>query len=149
MIASGDMSHRLKPGAPAGHHQDAWTFDRDFIAALIGKDWNGIRTIQTQEIAAEDVVESTRVAMAAAGQPLFSEVILPYEGRGVWGMLKPFLPIQTHPYALARMAATDVAMNRRSNIPSGARRHKGSLSPTITRGKLRGYMAISFQFMTP
>ncbi|MEO8435082.1 MAG: AmmeMemoRadiSam system protein A [Pyrinomonadaceae bacterium] len=33
-IASGDLSHRLKPGAPAGYYQDAHLFDEEVVAAL-------------------------------------------------------------------------------------------------------------------
>lgn len=33
-IASGDLSHRLKPGAPAGYYTDAHLFDEEVVAAL-------------------------------------------------------------------------------------------------------------------
>jgi len=33
-IASGDLSHRLKPGAPAGYYTDAHLFDEEIVAAL-------------------------------------------------------------------------------------------------------------------
>jgi AmmeMemoRadiSam system protein B len=33
-IASGDLSHRLKPGAPAGYYQDAHLFDEEIVAAV-------------------------------------------------------------------------------------------------------------------
>jgi MEMO1 family protein len=34
IIASGDLSHRLKPGAPAGHNPSACLFDEEVVAAL-------------------------------------------------------------------------------------------------------------------
>ena len=33
-VASGDLSHRLKPGAPAGFHPEAHRFDEEVVAAL-------------------------------------------------------------------------------------------------------------------
>ena len=33
-IASGDLSHRLKPDAPAGYHADAYLFDEEVVASL-------------------------------------------------------------------------------------------------------------------
>ena len=33
-IASGDLSHRLKPDAPAGYHPEAYRFDEEVLAAL-------------------------------------------------------------------------------------------------------------------
>jgi AmmeMemoRadiSam system protein B len=33
-VASGDLSHRLKPGAPAGFHPDARRFDEEVVRAL-------------------------------------------------------------------------------------------------------------------
>jgi AmmeMemoRadiSam system protein B len=33
-VASGDLSHRLKPGAPAGFHPDAHRFDEEVVAAF-------------------------------------------------------------------------------------------------------------------
>ena len=33
-VASGDLSHRLKPDAPAGYHPDAHLFDEEVVAAL-------------------------------------------------------------------------------------------------------------------
>jgi AmmeMemoRadiSam system protein A/AmmeMemoRadiSam system protein B len=33
-VASGDLSHRLKPGAPAGYHPEAHLFDEEVVAAI-------------------------------------------------------------------------------------------------------------------
>jgi AmmeMemoRadiSam system protein A/AmmeMemoRadiSam system protein B len=33
-VASGDLSHRLKPGAPAGYDKDAHIFDEEIVAAI-------------------------------------------------------------------------------------------------------------------
>lgn len=83
VIASGDMSHRLEPGAPAGFHPDAPRFDAAFVAALRARRWAGLADLPWRAAAAEDVVATTLVAVAAAGAPRNDEV-LSYEGP--WGV---------------------------------------------------------------
>lgn len=38
LVASGDLSHRLKPGAPAGFERDAHLFDEEVVAAVNSRD---------------------------------------------------------------------------------------------------------------
>lgn len=113
VIASGDMSHRLIPGAPAGFHRRARDFDAAFVAGLEAEDWEAAKRAEPRELAAEDVVETTRVAMGAAGQPLHAEV-LAYEGP--WGvgyteavLFDPDPPL----YAVARRAIRERTLGRR------------------------------------
>lgn len=112
VIASGDMSHRVHPGAPAGYHPRAKEFDAHFVAALTADDWDAAASAEPREIAAEDVVDSTIVAMAAAGRPLNAEV-LHYEAP--WGvgyteaiLLDPEPPL----YAMARMTVRNALLGR-------------------------------------
>ncbi len=51
VIASGDLSHRLKRNAPAGYHPDAHLFDEKLIELLENKDFAGILNID------QDLVE--------------------------------------------------------------------------------------------
>lgn len=69
IVASGDMSHRLKEGAPAGFHPDAHQFDEAFVACLDGKDLRSAAALprSLRQIAAEDVVDTTAIASAAVG----------------------------------------------------------------------------------
>ena len=69
VIASGDMSHRLIPTAPAGYEPEARRFDEVFIGLLRKGAFEELGRIDPilQERVAEDVVDSTRVAVAAAG----------------------------------------------------------------------------------
>ena len=83
VIASGDMSHRLKPGAPAGFHPRAQRFDDAFVAGLRAHDWPAAVDAEHRSVAAEDVIDTVRVAMAAVPGPLNAEV-LAYEGP--WGV---------------------------------------------------------------
>lgn len=108
LIASGDMSHRLIPGAPAGFHPQAVDFDRSFVKALQEEAWAGLAETPHRVEAAEDVVDSTRVALGAAGQPLHAEV-LHYEGPWGVGYTEAILYDPAPPlYAVARRAVHQV-----------------------------------------
>ena len=82
LIASGDMSHRLIPSAPAGYEPTAQEFDARFIALLRDKAYRDIERINPalQARAAEDVVDSTAVALAATGWNSDGGRVLSYEG---------------------------------------------------------------------
>ena len=112
VIASGDMSHRLRPGAPAGYHPRAHEFDDAFVAALTKGDWSGALASAPRDIAAEDVVESSLVAMAAAGSPLHAEV-LNYEAPWGVGYTEAVLLDAEPPlYAMARMTVRNALVHR-------------------------------------
>jgi AmmeMemoRadiSam system protein A len=82
VVASGDMSHRLKPGAPCGYDPEAAKFDREFIAQLRRGATRGLAAAvePLQENAAEDAVESTLFALGAAGWRAAGREVLGYEG---------------------------------------------------------------------
>jgi AmmeMemoRadiSam system protein A len=81
LLASGDMSHRLTRDAPAGFDPAGRDFDHLFVAHLRRGDVGAAVSIDAQlaELAAEDVLQSTEVALGAVGQPHGTEV-LSYEG---------------------------------------------------------------------
>lgn len=81
-VASGDMSHRLKLGAPAGYDPRAKQFDRTFIEILERGDYRGLARLDAdlQELAAEDAVDSTVIATVAAGGSAAGHEVLSYEG---------------------------------------------------------------------
>lgn len=82
VIASGDMSHRLTPSAPCGYDPAGARFDRAFIKLLRHGAPDAIRGFDPAlaEPAAEDAVDSTRVAMAATGFAADGREVLSYEG---------------------------------------------------------------------
>ena len=82
VVASGDMSHRLTPEAPCGFHPQARQFDETFIHLLREGDYHEIEKINPglRELAAEDAVDSTLVAAAAAGWRSTGHKVLNYEG---------------------------------------------------------------------
>jgi len=82
VIASGDMSHRLQPGAPGGYHRRAAEFDHAFVDRLRAKEDARILAFEheLQQLAGEDVVDSTIVALAAGGYAREGREVLSYEG---------------------------------------------------------------------
>jgi aromatic ring-opening dioxygenase LigB subunit len=81
-VASGDMSHRLKPDAPAGFSPKASNFDREVVAAVDAGDVAAVRRIDPalRELAAEDVVDSLDVALGVMGSGAHPHRTLSYEG---------------------------------------------------------------------
>ncbi|MCU0780125.1 MAG: AMMECR1 domain-containing protein [Akkermansiaceae bacterium] len=82
LIASGDMSHRLQPGAPGGYHPDARRFDETFIRMVAAGDAPGLLEFDRglRGLAGEDAVDSTVVALAAVGFNMHGHQMLSYEG---------------------------------------------------------------------
>jgi len=82
LVASGDMSHRLQPGAPAGYEPRAREFDREFVRVLRSGRFEGLNQLdpELQELAAEDVVDSTLIAANAVGMAATGRGVLSYEG---------------------------------------------------------------------
>ena len=77
-VASGDLSHRLAPHAPAGFHRDAHVFDDNVVAALRDNNPQAIVEIDhhLRKTAGECGYRSMLVAIGAgSGLPLSCEVI--------------------------------------------------------------------------
>ena len=82
VVASGDMSHRLQPGAPGGYHPEAKHFDEEFIRFVDGGQVDRLRHFdnELQQLAGEDVLDSTLVALAAVDNDMRGHRVLDYEG---------------------------------------------------------------------
>lgn len=82
IVASGDMSHRLIPGAPSGYEPTAKQFDQTFVETLRRKAYRDVDRIDPglQNRAAEDVVDSTVVALSAVDWATDGGRVLSYEG---------------------------------------------------------------------
>jgi MEMO1 family protein len=81
LVASGDMSHALKPGAPAGFQPRAHAFDAAVVACVqTGRieDVAGIDPL-LRSLAAEDVVESLEAAHGTLGTDHTGMRCLSYE----------------------------------------------------------------------
>ena len=138
VIASGDMSHRLKPGAPAGYHPQARDFDHAFVAGLRRGDWPAALAAQPRAHAAEDVIDATTVAMASVPGPRQSEV-LSYEGPWGVGYSQAILWDPSPPlYAIARMAVTAHLGGQPYTPPEGGPGPAGVFVTLHRHGDLRG-----------
>jgi aromatic ring-opening dioxygenase LigB subunit len=81
LVASGDMSHRVLPGAPAGYHPRAAAFDerlREFVEAGALEDLARIDPRWREQVA-EDVVDSATVVVAALPPRRQGTRVLSYE----------------------------------------------------------------------
>jgi aromatic ring-opening dioxygenase LigB subunit len=82
LLASGDCSHRLIPGAPSGYDPRAQDFDRQLAQGVRdGRDAGLTKELAAlRELAGEDVLDSMEIAAAAIrGEPSGRE-LLSYEG---------------------------------------------------------------------
>lgn len=82
VLASGDMSHRLTPDAPAGYDPEAQAFDEAFVAELRRGEIRRAIGLSPElvERAAEDVVQSTAVAAGSIDFDMRGARVLSYEG---------------------------------------------------------------------
>jgi len=82
IVASGDMSHRLIPGAPAGYEPRARNFDEEFVRIVRDGRFASLEELDPalQELAAEDVVDSTLIAAHAVQMKSDGHEVLSYEG---------------------------------------------------------------------
>jgi aromatic ring-opening dioxygenase LigB subunit len=82
IVASGDMSHRLRQGSPAGFHPRATEFDAEVVAHLKRGDLQGLAELDRalRALAAEDVVAPVTVAAAATGWRGEGLRVFGYEG---------------------------------------------------------------------
>ncbi|MDD2762586.1 MAG: AmmeMemoRadiSam system protein A [Opitutaceae bacterium] len=126
IIASGDMSHRLTRSAPGGYHPGARRFDETFIALLRKGTPGDLRRIDPAllELAAEDVVDSTIVALAATGDRTDGHAVLSYEGPfGVgYGVAILFEPEGTGNPAATTKESPAQTVSHLNDLPAVARR---------------------------
>ena len=94
LLASGDMSHCLKPGAPSGFDPMGKIFDDTFVNLIRTADYRGVLEINSYLCgkACQDVVESCRIAWTATGFHSQNHRFYSYEGPfGVgYGVMKFF-----------------------------------------------------------
>ena len=110
-IASGDLSHRLKPHAPAGYNPDAHVFDEQVVEALRSNEPQRITGIDynLRRLAGECGYRSMLVAIGASSDLPLSCEVLSYEAPFGVGYLVAQLTQQLatdslDPPALARQA---------------------------------------------
>jgi len=82
LVASGDMSHALKPGAPSGYHPRAQAFDDAVVEALRAGRLGAVSAIpgELRDLAAEDAIDSLESAFGVLGEEIPGSRVLSYEG---------------------------------------------------------------------
>lgn len=105
-IASGDLSHRLKPQAPAGYNPNAHVFDEQVVDALRSNDPQKIIDIDfnLRRLAGECGYRSMLVAIGASAELPLSCEVLSYEAPFGVGYLVAQITNQISLPALAREA---------------------------------------------
>ena len=96
-IASGDLSHRLKPQAPAGYNPNAHVFDEQVVAALRSNEPQRIvdMDFNLRRLAGECGYRSMLVAIGASSELPWSCEVLSYEAPFGVGYLVAQLTNQT------------------------------------------------------
>ena len=142
-IASGDLSHRLKPEAPAGYNPSAHFFDEEVIAALRANAPDRIVEIDhdLRRLAGECGYRSMLVAIGAAAELPLSCDVMSYEAPFGVGYL----------VAQLTNAPASLTSDRPEDLPALARRavetftHTGEvLDPFISPAGLLGARAPCF-----
>jgi AMMECR1 domain-containing protein len=119
------MSHRLMPMAPGGYAPDGPRFDEALIGLLRKGAFGEIRQIDPdlQDRAGEDVVDSTTVALAAAGyRRTGRHEVLSYEGPFGVGYGVAILFERGAPEAEKPQGTRDMVVSRFEDLPAVARR---------------------------
>jgi len=82
VLASGDLSHRLIPGAPAGYSRRGAEFDQKLVDYLVGAEVEKILNFDQQlvEEAGECGLRSFIIALGMLGGAAFKSDIISYEG---------------------------------------------------------------------
>lgn len=139
ILASGDMSHRLIPSAPAGYHPLAKEFDRSFKARIDAGDLRGACAIDLdlREFAAEDVVDSCAVAAAAVGYQSTGHRTYGYEGPFGVGYLEAVLYEQAPPRERAGAPTSDRANLENRPWRTMLRIARDAIAAKITHGAYR------------
>jgi len=145
-IASGDLSHRLKPQAPAGYNPNAHVFDEQVVEALRSNDPAKIIDIDfnLRRLAGECGYRSMLVAIGASSELPLSCEVLSYEAPFGVGYLVAQITNQVSLPALARDAVeTFVRMGQVLSPPPSTGEFLSSRAPCFvslkTRsGELRG-----------
>jgi len=145
-IASGDLSHRLKPRAPAGYNPGAHVFDDQVVAALRANTPQRIVEIDynLRKLAGECGFRSILVAIGACSELPLSCEVLSYEAPFGVGYLVAQLTNEIPLPTLARQAVETFVRSRDIVSPSGvehgllAERAPCFVSLKTLDGELRG-----------
>ncbi|WP_338824142.1 hypothetical protein MHOCP_22560 [Moorella humiferrea] len=134
LVASGDLSHRLQPGAPAGYDPRGREFDRRVQELLAGLDVQGFLAIPEElaEGAGECGLRSFIMGLGALDGWKVRGEVLSYEGPfGVGYLIAHYEPMQRDP---GRSLIAGVKRGREESLP--VRLARQSLEHYLRTGKV-------------
>lgn len=146
VIASGDLSHRLKPGAPAGFDPAGKVFDERVVAALGESDLEALLALDEDfvERAGECGLRPLFMLMGALRGTDLAPKVLSYEGPfGVGYAVAVWTPPPSWPVRLA-LASLETylregrIMSPPAEVPPEFRRRAGAFVSFKKGGELRG-----------
>ena len=147
IIASGDLSHRLIPSAPAGYHPDGKVFDEKLTAAIEAYDVKAIMTMNEElvEHAGECGLRSIVILLGALEGLAVKSEVLSYEGPFGVGYLVASFEVGNPTHPLVRLAKETVeSYVRAGKVPTPReftpemRERAGVFVSLKVRGMLRG-----------
>ena len=129
VLASGDLSHRLKPGAPAGFNPEAYLFDQEVVAALNDNSPERIVSIdpEVRKRAGECGYRSMLVAIGASQEARRNCQVIHYEA----------------PFGVGYL----VAQLTNVNAPADSPTNSGEELPRLARTAVETFVKDGKQFM--
>ena len=144
-VASGDLSHRLKPEAPAGYNPRAHLFDEEVVGALRANCPNRIINLDQhmRRLAGECGYRSLLVALGATKDLRLSCEVLNYEAPfGVGYLVAQFLLEPT----VVTEGSVHSAMQRESN---SQKMGSGEQLPALARAAVETFVLHGLQIEAP
>ncbi|MGI6129369.1 MAG: AmmeMemoRadiSam system protein A [bacterium] len=146
-LASGDLSHRLIKGAPAGYHPDGARFDAQLVEKVRHGDMEGV--LQIDPVLAEKAGEcgwrSIMMLIGALDGQIVAPQVLSYEGPFGVGYLVAELKPQGELPALKRLQR--LRDERRQQV--AVRRAKESMFVRLARESLETYVRTGHELPVP
>jgi AmmeMemoRadiSam system protein A/AmmeMemoRadiSam system protein B len=136
LIASGDLSHRLQPQAPAGYNPNAYLFDEQVVNAIESSQPGRILDIdpQLRKLAGECGYRSIVVALGATRRSKLACEVLNYEA----------------PFGVGYMVAQ---LANAKGSDTGVKRHEsedlGEILPKLARQAIEAYVLRSERLIIP
>lgn len=147
-IASGDLSHRLKPGAPAGYSRTAYMFDSQVVDALRQNDSQQIIDIDQdlRRLAGECGYRSMLVVLGATRELPGSAEVLHYEAPFGVGYLVAQLT-----NSIATTNSTPAERNEQADASSesAAKDRLAEILPSLARQAVEAFVRTGKLLSTP
>ena len=145
IVASGDLSHRLKPEAPAGYNANAHLFDEEVVAALSANAPERIVNIDQnlRRLAGECGYRSVLVALGATQGLSHACEVLNYEAPFGVGYMVAQVTSQ------AQQGIANDQQSRRTPDVSTDERNEGAQLPALARQAVETFLLTDSQLKPP